>query len=406
MTALPAELPNRLSNSPTIKSAYLICLQFEQSAKTHPDPKRLIYARLLGYLMLAGPSDGACVAVAREVLSCADDDALALNGKMYYDHYIYAFKKVKCRTPIPSRHISPPSFDTRKAMITGMLVEVPQSHRDAKKNALIRDGFRCVVTGFYEKSMVENNKELEKLSDEEGWTLNATDCAHIFAESDMPDANEGSNKHHYAASLWAVMDRFGYQRIPSDLNGNNIHRLENVLTLDVGVRCLFDELKLWFEPTDTSNTYKLTSPSPRYIAQHYKTSVTFTTPDPEKLPLPSPEYLSIHAACAKVAHLSGAGQHIDKVLRELEDTKVLSKDGSSAEALEHALLPTNLLCIVTNPKAKTDVLGTRAPPSPTLSAIDTLTLVEVSDCILSDAVDLQHAFAPVRLAASADAKQL
>jgi len=67
--------------------------------------------------------------------------------------------------------------------------------------------------------------------------------------------------------------------------------------------------------------------------------VTFTTPDEVKLPVPSPEYLAIHAACAKVAHLSGAGEHIDKILREMEDTKVLSKDGASAEILEHALLP-------------------------------------------------------------------
>jgi hypothetical protein len=69
------------------------------------------------------------------------------------------------------------------------------------------------------------------------------------------------------------------------------------------------------------------------------TIVTFTTRDPEKLPLPSLEYLKIHAACARVAHLSGAGEHIDKILRELEYTKVLSDDGASAEALEHALLP-------------------------------------------------------------------
>jgi hypothetical protein len=67
--------------------------------------------------------------------------------------------------------------------------------------------------------------------------------------------------------------------------------------------------------------------------------VTFTTPDPQNLPLPSPEYLKIHAACARVAHLSGAGEHIDQVLRELEDTKVLSKDGASVDALDHALLP-------------------------------------------------------------------
>lgn len=152
------------------------------------------------------------------------------------------------------------------------------------------------------------------------------------------------------------MDRFGYRQIPFDLNGNNIHCLENVLTLDIGIHSLFDELKLWFEPTVSNwlfdvesrldwklqgilDTYKLGAPNSRYILPHYMTTVTFTSRDPEKLPLPSPEYLAIHAACARVAHLSGAGEHIDKVLRELEDNKVLSKDGASAEALEHALLP-------------------------------------------------------------------
>jgi hypothetical protein len=165
MTALPAELPNRLSNSPTIKGAYTIVLRFQQSAKMHLDPKRLIYARILGYLMLAGPSDEARVAVALEVISCADEDALALNGKMYYDHYMRAckllllsvcphserystVKKTKGRTPIPSSHASRPSFDTRKAMIMDMLVEAPQSHRDAKKNvsALVMAFFRNLPT--------------------------------------------------------------------------------------------------------------------------------------------------------------------------------------------------------------------------------------------------------------------
>ncbi|KAF8631481.1 hypothetical protein AX17_005084 [Amanita inopinata Kibby_2008] len=136
-----------------------------------------------------------------------------------------------------------------------------------------------------------------------------------------------------------VIHQFGYSQIPVDLNCNNIHRLENVLTLDVGVRSMFDNLKLWFEPTDTPNTYKLRAPKSGYILSNYKSTVTFSSPDLKKLPLPSPEYLKIHAVCARVAHLSGAGEYIDKISREIEYTKVLSKDGASAEALEHALLP-------------------------------------------------------------------
>ena len=45
------------------------------------------------------------------------------------------------------------------------------------------------------------------------------------------------------------MDRFGYRRIPEDLNGHNIHRLENVLTLESSAHEAFDRLGLWFEST-------------------------------------------------------------------------------------------------------------------------------------------------------------
>jgi len=40
----------------------------------------------------------------------------------------------KGRTPIPSSHVSRPSFNTRKAMIMEMVVEAPQSHQHAKAN--------------------------------------------------------------------------------------------------------------------------------------------------------------------------------------------------------------------------------------------------------------------------------
>jgi len=34
------------------------------------------------------------------------------------------------------------------------------------------------------------------------------------------------------------------------------------------------------------------------------------------LPLPSEEYLAIHAACCEVAHMSGAAEYIDKMERD------------------------------------------------------------------------------------------
>ena len=57
----------------------------------------------------------------------------------------------------------------------------------------------------------------------------------------------------------------------------------------------------------------------------------------EGLPVPSPEWLALHAACAKVAHLSGAAEYIETILRDAEETTVLAADGSSGEILTHLL---------------------------------------------------------------------
>ena len=69
----------------------------------------------------------------------------------------------------------------------------------------------------------------------------------------------------------------------------------------------------------------------------YKGVITFNTDNPKVLPIPSREYLVLHVTCAKVAHLSGAAEYMDSVIREMEETLVLSSDGASAVVLEHAI---------------------------------------------------------------------
>ena len=85
------------------------------------------------------------------------------------------------------------------------------------------------------------------------------------------------------------------------------------------------------------NTYRLRSTRPFHIDPLWKSTVTFTTPDPVKLPVPSPTYLELHAACCRVANLSEAGEYIETILRDMEDIQVLSQDGTSAEVLQYAL---------------------------------------------------------------------
>jgi hypothetical protein len=49
--------------------------------------------------------------------------------------------------------------------------------------------------------------------------------------------------------MWAVLNRFGHEELPDELNGAKVHRLENVMTMAPGVHTIFDQLKVWFVPT-------------------------------------------------------------------------------------------------------------------------------------------------------------
>ena len=64
-------------------------------------------------------------------------------------------------------------------------------------------------------------------------------------------------------------------------------------------------------------------------------TVTFTTQD--NAPLPDPHFLALHTACAKVANLSGTGEYIYGVNRDIDTTLVLAKDGSSSRVLIEAM---------------------------------------------------------------------
>ena len=70
-----------------------------------------------------------------------------------------------------------------------------------------------------------------------------------------------------------------------------------------------------------------------YLFFSFLEYVTFTTPDPIRFPVPSPVYFAIHAACAKVAHLSGAAACIDQFYRDMDDSTTLDPNGASANIL-------------------------------------------------------------------------
>ncbi|KAJ3509951.1 hypothetical protein NLJ89_g4944 [Agrocybe chaxingu] len=230
-------------------------------------------------MILEAPTDEGRMDVASEIVRCAKngdkngDIALQNLAELYKNHFIRVFYSSECRTPARSH----PSFD-----IEG-----------------------CV---------------------------NAQQAA---------SSNHAKSKHlrsYAAAASVAMLERFGGIDSIKELDGSNLHRLENALTLSADIHSWFSDMRIWLErrPEDPPNTYRPASTKPHVYLVGIPDIVSFSTPDPQRLPLPDPRYLATHAACARVAHMSGAAEDIHKVLRDIEETDVLPSDGPS-DVLYHAL---------------------------------------------------------------------
>ena len=117
------------------------------------------------------------------------------------------------------------------------------------------------------------------------------------------------------------------------IEGSNIDRPTNAISLTTRFHRLFGDFKIYFEPTtEIPHTYKiiLTKSKDRFTLRDFTFPITRTlyltenhTIDP-----PSPRLLAIHRAIALILHLSAAGGYIDDVLRDLDELEV-KNDGST-----------------------------------------------------------------------------
>ncbi|KAH9013272.1 hypothetical protein EDB85DRAFT_1877121 [Lactarius pseudohatsudake] len=353
MSQLPDNLPACLDDSKkieAIRKAYSTLLKIQEAisadigttkASRDSRDQKLIHVRILGYLIREGPSLTASEFVAKEVnkIPEGDEDEIDKAGEKYFHHYLRIFKKSGGRTPGSSLSACD-AFETRKAIVMEMLRhKPPEDQKEAKRQALVRDDFQCIVSGEYDSRLVKQNDDLRAAAYRFfPPRVGKTQCAHIIPSSTNENILDSKDKHEHAASFWAILGCFGYTGFPEKMTGKKVHNLDNVMTLGMEIHDSFDQLDMWFEAKGSPNTYTIKATDTVFLAKCKAADckITLTSADP-RLPLPNPEYLEIHAACCRVAHLSGAGEYMDKVLEDLEDTRVLSQDGSSARILSFVL---------------------------------------------------------------------
>ncbi|KAK0449776.1 uncharacterized protein EV420DRAFT_1275047, partial [Desarmillaria tabescens] len=115
-----------------------------------------------------------------------------------------------------------------------------------------------------------------------------------------------------SAAVYAFLARLGGEDVLDILNGNDINRLDNIITLCRYLHEPFDKLQMYLTAIKVwvyncrDHTYAVETLFDKMLSHIPENPVTFTTDDPENFPLPSPFLLALHRACARVAHFSGA----------------------------------------------------------------------------------------------------
>ncbi|KAI0047440.1 hypothetical protein FA95DRAFT_1606040 [Auriscalpium vulgare] len=107
------------------------------------------------------------------------------------------------------------------------------------------------------------------------------------------------------------------KQVNGQQNVQRVNDLGNILTLDITAYGHFTYLCMWFTPVEgRSDTYRAEGTVIDVLDGLLlrENPVTFTSTDPQERPLPDPLLLSLHRACVRVLHLSGAMHHILDVL--------------------------------------------------------------------------------------------
>ncbi|KAF9784708.1 hypothetical protein BJ322DRAFT_1211601 [Thelephora terrestris] len=201
----------------------------------------------------------------------------------------------------------------------------------------LRQGDRCPITGAY------GLDALGDLVPQEG-SQSATIACHILPFS-LNDFKEGSSKtfvtsgysflshnidlllQNGAVVTWGMIGAWGSLDVEK-LAEPKINGPSNGLLLRADIDPMFSNFKLWFEKTDEPDTYVLAKPE-KLKTQYAGKVVTFVNEHSERIDLPDPQLLELHAAFSRVFHVSGAGECIEAYWRDMDEIRVLASNGST-----------------------------------------------------------------------------
>ncbi|QRW03504.1 HNH endonuclease [Ceratobasidium sp. AG-Ba] len=260
----------------------------------------------------------------QECLSKAEPDKpvstlLKELAEFYLNVMVLPMRAQGGRTPKTSDHPSRTLSMEQEEMLNEMISQTKRDPHAVKSLALRRDGYRSSLSRLIDMPSVEAGLASRENTDV---YVAYTEAAHIIPFS-LSKEGERSSK------IWTTLENFSGMNLLTKLSGDNINWLGNMLTLSADEHRCFGQMNGWLESVKGSpNTYVICGTLPYVGGLSDGAVVTFTTTD-DLLELPDPRLIAIHTACAKIYRIKAAAEHVDRILRDLEELPVLREDGSS-----------------------------------------------------------------------------
>ncbi|KAL1895470.1 hypothetical protein Sste5346_005277 [Sporothrix stenoceras] len=265
-------------------------------------------------------------------------DTAALYNKIiqFTDHLIENFflplKACAVKTPQPTP--APLSIPTIPAeeVLPGSRARVSTLRR----NCLIRDKHRCVVTRKFDKQearrrhaehgqiAIDDDGQVFDWTD--GTTFQTLEVAHILPHSltSLEGIPQMTAARKNTLDILNMFDMDVHRLI----TGTDIDRPTNALTLTRECHEEFGSFRMYFKAAGPPQTYRIGSydlPAFSAVPQPL-TRTLFQLPTIDS---PHPRLLAVHAAIATVLHMSGAGEYCDHILRDTEEATFVESDGTT-----------------------------------------------------------------------------
>ncbi|KLJ09675.1 hypothetical protein EMPG_14904 [Blastomyces silverae] len=238
------------------------------------------------------------------------------------DDFFLPLKASGQQTPQPSpAHLS---AIQRAQRGTHEFTGTPDRISVLRGSCLIRDRHRCVISRRFDQreAIIRVAEHHDNAQDDEGNPLRGQLYSHLEVAHILPHSLTQTN----AALMILNMVDCDVSHL---IDGINIDRPFNAISLTHDLHIDFGSFTVFFEAVPgQEHTYQINTFIPPGILQDVPVTRPLYLTNDKSIEPPSPQLLAIHRAIAYTLHLSGAGEYIDNILRDMEEIGVQA-DGST-----------------------------------------------------------------------------